>query len=123
MGRRKKAGAAHLKKTRKLSKKGDWKEPRNLPPEEWKVNVRGAMPTLEIRRDSLAVGNWLNGTSKVRLEAQFQTSTSPEQVVATVENMGPSGGQDRRMCRTMKMDVSSESQRLVVFGFSRLAVC
>ena len=37
---------AHLKKTRKLSKKGDWKEPRNLPPEEWKVNVRGAMPTL-----------------------------------------------------------------------------
>ena len=123
MERRKKAGAAHLKKTRKLSKNGDWKEPRNLPPEEWKVNVRGAMPTLEIRGDSLAVGNWLNGTSKVWLEAQFQTSTSPEQVVATVANMCPSGGQDRRICRTMKMDVSSESQRLVVLGFSRLAVC
>ena len=37
--------------------------------------------------------------------------------------MGPSGGQDRRICRTMKMDVSSESQRLVVFGCSRLTVC
>ena len=43
------------KKTRKEAKGGDGKEPRKVPPEDWEVKERGAIPTLNIRRDTLTV--------------------------------------------------------------------